>query len=382
MAAGDGLALDDEGLDRLQQMAEEHPGALILLDSYDALVSPLGNEEASSLFARPARLLMDRLAPTGATWVVLHHTNKSVSGGSAISASRGSNALPAAASWCLLLNWLKQVAPGSTQTDFRVMVSGQGRARGSVMLCQLTGEGSDCRWESLGDPTEIVEADRLADAEHNITDGRKADVLDYVRERYELGCFAVTASEVASALNLRCTRADARVKKSLEQLTKDGLVVVHRGAIKPGPAGGRASDAYWYWMAEREKVALPAKEGVLGVIGVKPRAQDKNKEFDPFDPYKKDPIDPHDPLESVCDPSRAGRGSNRFDPSPGTPVEILMSNGQWQNSWIVSEASNAHAVKVEKIGSPALTRSNLRWGVDVRPCTGSPFAAEEDDYEI
>ena len=59
MAAGDGLALDDEGLDRLQQMAEEHPGALILLDSYDALVSPLGNEEASSLFARPARLLMD-----------------------------------------------------------------------------------------------------------------------------------------------------------------------------------------------------------------------------------------------------------------------------------------------------------------------------------
>ena len=151
MAAGDGLMLDDEGLGRIQQMAEEHPGALIVLDSYDALVSPLGNEEASALFARPARALIDRLAPTGATWVVLHHTNKSVSGGSAISASRGSNALPAAASWCLLLNWLKQVAPGATQTDFRVMVSGQGRARGSVMLCQLTGEGSECHWESLGD---------------------------------------------------------------------------------------------------------------------------------------------------------------------------------------------------------------------------------------
>ena len=96
MAAGDGLALDEDGLDRIQQMAEEHPGALFVLDSYDALVSPLGNEEASALFARPARLLIDRLAPTGATWVVLHHTNKSVSGGSAI-APRGSNALPAAA---------------------------------------------------------------------------------------------------------------------------------------------------------------------------------------------------------------------------------------------------------------------------------------------
>jgi hypothetical protein len=375
MAAGDGLALDEDGLDRIQQMAEEHPGALIVLDSYDALVSPLGNEEASALFARPARLLIDRLAPTGATWVVLHHTNKSVSGGSAISASRGSNALPAAASWCLLLNWLKQVAPGATQTDFRVMVSGQGRARGSVMLCQLTGEGSECHWESLGDATQVMEADRLADAENNINDGRKADVLDYVRERYELGNFAVTASEVASALNLRCTRADARVKKSLEQLTKEGLVVVHRGAIKPGPAGGRASDAYWYWMANREKVALPTKEGVLGVIGVKPRAHVLNKEFDPFDSYKKDPNDPHDPLESENDPYAGEGGSNGFDPLPGQAVEILMSDGSWQNSWIVTEGSTEHAVRVEKLGQPALTRSKLRWLEDVKPCTGSPFAA-------
>ena len=29
--------LDDEGLQRIQQMAEEHPGALIVLDSYDSL---------------------------------------------------------------------------------------------------------------------------------------------------------------------------------------------------------------------------------------------------------------------------------------------------------------------------------------------------------
>ena len=152
MAAGDGLVLDDEGLQRIQQMAEEHPGALIVLDSYDSLAGPLGVEEASALFARPARLLIERLAPTGATWVVLHHTNKSVSGGSAISASRGSNALPAAASWCLLLNWLKQVPEGTTQTDFRVMATGQGRARGSQMLCQLTGDGAECHWEALGDP--------------------------------------------------------------------------------------------------------------------------------------------------------------------------------------------------------------------------------------
>ena len=40
MAAGDGLVLDNDGLDRIQEMAEEHPGALILLDSYDSLANP------------------------------------------------------------------------------------------------------------------------------------------------------------------------------------------------------------------------------------------------------------------------------------------------------------------------------------------------------
>ena len=76
--------------------------------------------------------------------MILHHTNKSVSGGSAISASRGSNALPAAASWCLLLNWLKQVPEGQTQTDFRVMVLGQGEPLVANRCCGAAG-----RWHRL-----------------------------------------------------------------------------------------------------------------------------------------------------------------------------------------------------------------------------------------
>ena len=75
----------------------------------------------------------------------------------------------------------------------------------------------------------------------------------------------------------------------------------------------------------------------------------------PLNPTFKDP----------CDPYVTERGSNGFDPSPGTAVEILMSDGKWQNSWIVTEGSTAFAVKVAKLGQPALTRSNLRWDVDV-----------------
>ena len=75
-------------------------------------------------------------------------------------------------------------------------------------------------------------------------------------------------------------------------------------------------------------------------------------------------------------------GSLGVDPSKsvnsvpsGQSVEILMSDGTWQNSWIVTEGSTEHAVRVEKLGQPALTRSKLRWLEDVKPCTGSPFAA-------
>ena len=244
MAAGDGLVLDDEGLQRIQQMAEEHPGALIVLDSYDSLAGPLGVEEASALFARPARLLIERLAPTGATWVVLHHTNKSVSGGSAISASRGSNALPAAASWCLLLNWLKAVPEGMTQTDFRVMAAGQGRARGSQMLCQLTGDGAECHWEAMGDPKEVITTEKSLEAELNIGEGRQADTLDYLRTRWELGNFSVCTRELADTLNV----TQAKANRYLNQLVNKSLAKVWKAAYRPivGSHGnnGRPADLF------------------------------------------------------------------------------------------------------------------------------------------
>ena len=60
--AGDGIILDGDGLDEIEKLANEHPGALFVFDSYDSLAGPLGVEESSAIFARPARLLMDRLS--------------------------------------------------------------------------------------------------------------------------------------------------------------------------------------------------------------------------------------------------------------------------------------------------------------------------------
>jgi hypothetical protein len=370
MAAGDGVVLDDEGLSRIQQMAEEHPGALIVLDSYDSLAGPLGVEEASALFARPARLLIERLAPTGATWVVLHHTNKSVSGGSAISASRGSNALPAAASWCLLLNWLKAVPEGTTQTDFRVMATGQGRARGSQMLCQLTGDGAECHWEAMGDPKEVITTEKTLEAEMNIGEGRQADALDYLRMRYELGNFPVTSNELANTLNV----TQAKANRYLNQLVGKSLALVWKQGHRP--ENGRPGDLFVYHLGDFSGGKNLTRGNVgekLELVEEPSHARIKRSSSSPSSSFTSSPSS----FTGATIPDREGE-----EPlEPGQAVEILMSNGEWQNSWIVTEGSTAFAVKVEKLGQPALTRSNLRWDVDVRPCQGSPFAQPEPTYD-
>ena len=125
----------------LGEIASVNPGALFLLDSYHACCAPLGLEEAASSFDGPARQLAEALAPHKATLAMIHHTNKSVSGGNATNASRGSNALPAAASLTILMNWFKQPAEGQTQSDHRVVLKTQGRAKGTTLLIELQDDG-------------------------------------------------------------------------------------------------------------------------------------------------------------------------------------------------------------------------------------------------
>ena len=296
-----------------------------------------------------------------------------MSGGSAISASRGSNALPAAASWCLLLNWLKAVPEGMTQTDFRVMATGQGRARGSQMLCQLTGDGAECHWEAMGDPKEVITTEKTLEAEMNIGEGRQADALDYLRVRYELGNFPVTSNELANTLNV----TQAKANRYLNQLVGKSLALVWKQGHRP--ENGRPGDLFVYHLGDFSG----GKNLTHGNVGEKlelveepSHARIKRSSSSPSSSFTSSPSS----FTGATVSPREGEEPLK----PGTAVEILMSDGTWQNSWIVTEGSTQFAVKVEKLGQPALTRSNLRWDVDVRPCQGSPFAApvaEADENE-
>jgi len=75
-----------------------------------------------------------------------------VAGGNATNASRGSNALPAAASLTILMNWFRQPAEGQTQQDHRVILKTQGRAKGSTLLIELHDDG----WIHHGDGEAVL----------------------------------------------------------------------------------------------------------------------------------------------------------------------------------------------------------------------------------
>jgi hypothetical protein len=353
-STGNALHLNPEGITRLAEVAGQHPGAFFLVDSYHACISPLGIDESTSAFDGPARALAEALAPHNATLVLIHHTNKSVAGGNAVNASRGSNALPAAASLTLLMNWLKQPADGQVQTDYRVVVKTQGRARRSTMLIELQDDG----WISHGDGETALQAEAIAEAADELQ-GRHADAFDYIADRWELGQFPVSGLELATHMNL----PGNKVNRCLQGLVRKGLIE-QVGATDPGVSGGRPSLLY------APLTPLP-QEGVNKVNNVNNLARiHEIRGYSPFSPLS----------PPVGGGGGRGEQGGCSPPSVGTPVERLI-DGAWHNGWVIQDASNPHAVTIAKLGQPTYRIRNLRWEVDLRPCEGSPFVNPSSEAE-
>ena len=120
MHMGHDFALDQHGLDLLDQIAEMHPSALFLFDSYSRLVSPLGLREETSEFAGPLITAQSILSRSEATSIWLHHSAANRDTGKA--SSRGSTALPAAADQIIFLE-----SPTPNEEDPRTQLRTKGR---------------------------------------------------------------------------------------------------------------------------------------------------------------------------------------------------------------------------------------------------------------
>ena len=344
------LHLTAEGIEHLGGVAAANPGALFLLDSYHACISPLGVDEATSAFDGPARDLAQALAPHHATLAMIHHTNKSVAGGNATNASRGSNALPAAASLTILMNWFRQPAEGQTQNDHRVVVKTQGRAKGTTLLIELKDDG----WIHHGDGESVLAAEAMQEAADDLQ-GRQADVFDYIKERWMLGEFPVAASELSGHFNLERNKTH----RCLRSLERKGLV---EQAGQAETEGGRPA-------------LLFRPTGVSSLEGGQTSQRGQSA------PYTHDtkPLSPLSPL------SPAAGGDPPLSPlSVGDAVERF-NGGLWSNGWVVQDASNPLCITIAKLGNPLVQFRNQRPDLDIRPCQSSPFAAttpEPDPFDF
>jgi hypothetical protein len=341
----DGVQLTNEGIEAIRIQADANPGSFVLVDTYHACIGLLGIEESSSEFDGPARQLEQALAGTNSTTVLVHHTNKSVSGGNAITASRGNNSLSAAVSWSVLLNWLRVPEEGQVQTDHRIAVKPMGRGQAQSIVIELTDEG----WRSHGSGDVAMAAEAFSEAEDSLV-GQIASVYDYACTLWENEVHT-TATEVAA----QCRMSNQQSLRYLNQLVKRGLLV--RDGVVPSTKAGRPAVLF-----------KPAQS----FLNTPPQDVRLMKEMSFIDP----------------EASRAHEINNKThlshkEPSPGTTriktaiqtnlsVERLQG-GEWQNGWVVADGSNPDAVTIAKLGQPHYRIKNLRWSVDIRPCQGSPF---------
>jgi len=341
-SAGSPLHLSAEGIDHLRMVSDADPGSLFLIDSYHACISPLDIDEASSALDRPARALMEALGPSKATVALIHHANKSVSGGNATSASRGSNALPAAASLTILMNWLKQPTEGQTQNDYRVILKTQGRARG----CSLVTELQDAGWMLHGEGDDALRAEAFADAEAELA-GRQADVFDFIADRWEAMQMPVAINEVASHFSMDRNKANRAVR----QLERKGLL---RQAGTTDPTNGRPSLLF-------APLSPPSK----GVV------QTQQTEQTPHARIEKRGLSPFSPLSHMLGGGSASATNPLCHTSsvePNASVELLQPDGSWANGWKLHMDTTSHAVTVWRLdqGGRLIKRSGLRWDIDVR----------------
>lgn len=149
--SGGNFALTEKGIALIEQEARENPGLVILLDSYQRSIGPMGIDENRPEAAVPLTQLMEAIAPHKATLIVIHHSNKSGAEGSVSSGARGSSALTAVPDQLIRLKPFQKVEEENGPKEVELETVGRA-GRPVRLIVQLEDDGRT--WVSLGSPTK------------------------------------------------------------------------------------------------------------------------------------------------------------------------------------------------------------------------------------
>ena len=229
-----GIALNEEGFEEIEEKLHRHPGALLIADSYTALTAALGLDEWKAEMAGPFIDLAGLCSRYSATPVVIHHAGKSRAGERASSASRASNALPAAASQVVSLRWLDETGPGAVKRDNRVVLSTEGRGGRSIELVIEQQEGR--QWILHGDGTQFeAEKIRARKVEKISRNERQAAVYALLMGNWEEGR-KTDASEVLDELAdvFQGVDREKMVRNTLDQLLRTHQLIEQGKVVREG----------------------------------------------------------------------------------------------------------------------------------------------------
>ena len=321
--SGTQISLSDQGIEKIKGECQRHLNSLLLIDTLSSSISSMNLEENRSEIAAPIMALRGACASAGSTitTVVNHHSRKDGYGSSGTSASRGSSALPGACDSTISLNYFRIGLDGVERTDRRLVLSSEGRTGCQNLMAEMIDTVDGVKWLAHGDASNHRAAEALWVAQESLSNRQE--------EAYDMACSfheqdrLVEAADLASHLNV--TRQKAL--RCLKALERKGLVV---GCQTPALGTGRPPIRY---RAVTEKEVLT-------------------------------PSTPSTPLPEHTPRARA---------EIGTPVEKLV-NGEWKSGFVIADGTNPNALKVSPLGNPMTTYSSLRWELDVREATGSPFA--------
>lgn len=358
-SAGKPLHLTPEGIDYLVEIAKSDPGALFVIDSYRACVRPLGLQEKDAEFDGPARELMEKVAEYGVTTILIHHSKKG-SSVNATEASRGNNALPAAASQTVYLDWHRQSAEGQTQDDSRVKIHGQGRAgRALTMVVELKDEG----WVLHGEGEEILALERRENAAMALSD-KDAEIYAYFLERSEMG-FPVVQNELVGHTEFRLKQYQA--SRVCQRLVRHGLIY-QDGKTIPTVNGGRPSPMYF-------AVGFPCTENP---------AFNATTALNTPNTYEKEGLMHIKRCMQVKTHTGVNAGEEvHAPPVPpfNHPVEVqLVKGGPWVNGHITCGPAPGNQLFVRLEGSDPDVRKPLPL-TRIRSCQPEPFDPSQLDFD-
>ena len=219
---GNPIHLTEEGIETIYSVAKENPNAVVLLDSFSALLRGTGLDEYKPEGVEPISALCEALAPTGATVILLHHSSKSRDSERASNAARGTNALTADCSQLMQLNWLKP----DMKHDQRIAITTQGRNSKPVDL--VIEQVERAQWISHGSSAEIKEELRLEKEEAKLNEKQDL-VLTFVNGLEKPNpTDALTVSKEFADIYLdkdgKKKNGNIKALATLNQLTKKGLI--------------------------------------------------------------------------------------------------------------------------------------------------------------